>query len=51
MGIKCENGRLILLTRKNSPLGDGVTLSKMDGRPSGVLRPVAISIVVNWLVK
>jgi len=32
--IRCENGRLIFATRKYSPLGEGVTLSKIAGRPT-----------------
>ena len=51
IGIRWENGRLIFATRTNCPLGEGVTLLRIAGRPRGALAPVAVLITASWLVK
>src|SRR5216683_2880062 len=42
LGTVWENGFFTLLTSKYWPLGDGVTLLKMPGRPIVVFAPVPV---------
>src|SRR5712691_233521 len=51
IGTRCENGFFTLLTSTNWPLGDGVTLLKMPGRPMVVFAPVPVLTAASWLVK
>ena len=51
IGMMCENGFLIFDTSRNWPLGDGVTLLKIAGRPIVVHAPVTVLNAPSWLVK
>jgi hypothetical protein len=50
-GTRRENGRLVRLTRKKRPSGDGAGSSIMPGLPIGVTLPLAGSIRASWLVR